>query len=183
MILTNQLELNPQEFQRFYANQLERGEQAFRKRRLLGIIKSIVFGLGGVLLILASSVKFNLVPIGMTSFLFGCYYFYIWAKLESSFLKNKLEIEKELKVCLAKLSEDKKITILVNSEEVRYYENGELFNSSEWNYISVLDQEEDQLAMALDKLQQLVKIRSFEVGSLFYDSFLSQLKSGFRISA
>ncbi len=182
MIKTTQLELSPREFERFYAKQIDRGADSFRKKHLLGIIKSFTFGIGGVLFILSSSVQFNLVPIGMTSFLFGCYYFYIWAKLYTSFKKTRQDIESELNMCLAKYTEDDLIKISIDTENILYLDNSELINSTHWQLLTEMSNEENQLSRLLSKMEQLLKLRSFEVGGIFYESFANQLKKGFRIT-
>lgn len=182
MIKSTQLELNPREFERFYAKQIDRGVASFRKKHLLGIVKSFTFGMSGVLLILSSSVQFNLVPIGMTSFLFGCYYFYIWAKLFTSFKKTRQDIENELQRCLAKYKEDDLIKISIDTENILYLDNSDLIDGSHWQLLTEMSNEENQLAKLLSRMEQLIKLRSFEVGGIFYESLANQLKKGFKVS-
>lgn len=182
MILKTQLKFEVEEFREFYRTQIQKGEVAFRKKRFTEIFKSFSLCFGGITLTVISSIDLNLVPVGITMFLFGSYYMYVWAKLRHTFIRTKKATEDELNTYLQEHKKTDLISISVDKEKIHYYENGIYVNATDWKYLSSIHCQDDHFYLIFDKLEQLFLIPRFAVEEIFYESLLSLARKNFKIS-
>lgn len=175
------MEYKPEDFQRFYDEQIQKTEKLLFQKINGELYKSIGLFVVGITLILVSNIDFNLIPVGVTFFLFGIYFLYLSFKFRTMLVSSTKSTRRELREFLKKHQQTRSMGLRMDDFKIEYYENDQLINTTWWASLSQATFHDDFIFLFFKNRHDNFMIPRFAVESTIYDEMKQLIKSKIKV--